>query len=817
MLILGAYVIALKIHLTFRIMRFFITIFCIVFCVTILSFAQEQDYPITPVPFSKVKIQDSFWAPKIKTNHNVTIPIAYQQSLETGRVDNFKIAANLKEGQFCTEYPFDDTDIYKIIEAASYSIHTYPDKKMQVMMDTLIALISSAQEEDGYLYTTRTIGKNVHPWAGNNRWELVHELSHELYNLGHMFEAAVAHYSATGKRSFLDIAIKSADLICNEFGEGKIMNYPGHQEVEIGLVKLYRITKNERYLQQAKFFLEMRGNPEVGNPKKYDQSHLPVTRQKEAVGHAVRGSYMWAAMADIAAITGDESYLNAIEAIWDDIIKTKYYINGGIGATGSGEAFGDPYELPNMTAYCETCAGVGNAKWNHRMFLMTGESKYIDVLERTMYNNILDGVSLSGDRFFYPNPLASYGQHERSAWFGCACCPPNVARFLPSMPGYIYANQGDDIYVNIYVSSETSLELGGKTITISQKSEFPWNGVVKIAVSPSSTIKANLKLRVPGYTRNQPVPSDLYSYINKKNAFLGLKLNGSTMEYTMDAKGYITLNRNWDKGDIIEIDFPMDVHQVKAHGEVKDDMGKIAFERGPLLYCAEWPDNPDNKVLSLIVDSESPLDVLQSDILGGCYTLEGKAKRASCNLDGSIEVSNADKLTLIPYYLWNNRGPGEMSVWLASSQEYTQPEPAPTIARKSKITASVKSKSIIAVNDQLLPEHSNDHSLPYLHWWPKKGTEEWVQFNFDETMKISSFKIYWFDDGPHGGCRIPEGWKLEYLAGDSWKEIEIEGTYTITKDAWDVVQFKAVNADALRVVIDLPEEYSTGLYEVIIE
>lgn len=800
-------------------MKSLITIatFWIVFSSAKICFSQHQDYPITPVSFSKVQIQDGFWAPKIKTNHDVTIPIAYQQSLKTGRVDNFKIAANLMEGEFCTEYPFDDTDIYKIIEAASYSIHTFPDKEMETMMDSLIALISAAQEEDGYLYTTRTIGKNLHPWAGEKRWELVHELSHELYNLGHMFEAAVAHYSATGKRSFLDIAIKSADLICDEFGEGKIMNYPGHQEVEIGLIKLYRITKNDRYLEQAKFFLEMRGNPDIGNPKKYDQSHLPVTEQTEAVGHAVRGSYMWAAMADIAAIKGDKSYLNAIEAIWNDIVNTKYYINGGIGATGSGEAFGHAYELPNMTAYCETCAGVGNAMWNHRMFLMTGESKYIDVLERTMYNNILDGVSLSGDRFFYPNPLASYGQHERSAWFGCACCPPNVARFLPSMPGYIYANHEKDIYVNLYLSSETTIDLDEATVAIKQESEFPWNGGVKIEINPSYSTEANLKLRVPGYERNRPVPSELYEYIHEKNTFFELKLNGSLIEFTIDAKGYITISRDWKKGDIIEIEFPMDVHKVKAHKEVKDDKGKIAFERGPLLYCAEWPDNPDNKVLSLIVDLESQFHVQQSNILGGCYTIEGEAKRASRKLDGSIQVSDAEKLRLIPYHLWNNRGPGEMSVWLASSLEFTHPEPAPTIASNSNVTASVKSRSIVALNDQQYPENSNDHSLPYLHWWPKKGTEEWVQFDFEKTTKISSLQIYWFDDGPYGGCRIPAGWRVEYKTGNNWKEVENTGDYTITKDAWDVIDFEAIEVDALRVKIDLPEEYATGLYEVIIE
>lgn len=779
--------------------------------------AQSQDYPITPVPFSSVKIQDDFWAPKIKTNHEVTIPIAYEQSQKTGRIDNFKIAGGLMEGQFCTEYPFDDTDIYKIIEAASYSIQTFPDEKMEAMMDSLIAYIAAAQEEDGYLYTTRTIGKNTHPWAGEQRWELVHELSHELYNLGHLFEAAVAHHSATGKRSLLDIAIRSADLVYREFGTEKISNYPGHQEIEIGLVKLYRATGEERYLDLAKFFLDIRGKEGVGNPKKYDQSHQPVTKQSEAVGHAVRGAYMWTAMADIAAITGDEAYLTAIDRIWHDIVDKKYYLNGGIGATGSGEAFGEAYELPNMSAYCETCAGVGNAQWNHRMFLMTGDSKYIDVLERTMYNNIIDGVSLSGDRFFYPNPLASYGQHERSAWFGCACCPPNVARFLPSMPGYIYAQQGSDIYVNLYLSSESAFDINGTQLLIRQESEFPWQGNVRIQVDAEAETNTTLKLRIPGYVRNQPVPSDLYTYLDETSAPIEIRVNGQPLDYTIDEKGYVNIDGRWSQDDLIEIDFPIETHKVEAHAGVAENTGKIAFERGPLLYCAEWPDNPEGKVLSLIVDPETDFTAEKSGILGGIYILKGESRSAARRLDGRVELSGTKSVTLIPYHLWNNRGPGEMSVWLATAPEYAQPEPAPTIARKSEVSASVDSKAIIALNDQILPEHSNDHSVTYLHWWPRKNTREWVQFDFDQPHEVSTVKIYWFDDGPRGGCRIPAGWEVQYQDGEEWKAVDAESAYPVTKDAWDEVQFQPVKTDALRVVIDLPEEFATGVYEVVVE
>jgi DUF1680 family protein len=779
--------------------------------------AQDQDYPIQPKPFSEVKIQDEFWAPRIKTNHEVTIPIAIAQSEETGRIDNFKIAGGMQEGEFCSIYPFDDSDVFKIIEAASYSLQIFPDPKLEAQVDSLIEYMAAAQEEDGYLYTNRTIGGKLHPWAGSQRWELVHELSHELYNVGHMYEAAAAHYQATGKRNLLDIAIKNADLLVEEFGPDGIQNYPGHEEVEIGLVKLYRVTKDERYLKLAQFFLDIRGQEGIGNPKKYDQSHIPVIEQREAVGHAVRGAYLWTGMADIAAITGNKDYMTAIDAIWHDVVDTKYFINGGIGATGSGEAFGDAYELPNMSAYCETCAGVGNAKWNHRMFLMSGDSKFIDVLERTMYNNIMDGVSLSGDRFFYPNPLASYGQHERQAWFGCACCPPNVARFLPEMPGYIYAQRASSIYVNLYVSSETSFVLPEGELHLQQQSGFPWAGDVSIIVKNNQTMPAEIKLRVPGYVQNRPVPSDLYAYPYAANGTFTVKVNGAELKYRIDEQGYISINRNWTNGDAIEIDFPMEIQVVETHPEVEADAGRIAVERGPILYCAEWADNPDDKVLSLIVDPKQDFNLEKTDQLGGIYQIKGTARQASRMLDGSVTLSGERSLTLIPYHLWNNRGPGEMTVWMATNQEVVMPAPAPTIARRAKVSSSKEAKSLIALNDQMLPEHSNDHSVTYHHWWPNKDQEEWVAFDFERKEEISKVKIYWFDDGPQGGCRIPASWKVQYKKGEKWKSVKNTTEYTTTKDAWDEVNFKPVKTEALLILVQLPKEYAAGLYEVVIE
>src|SRR5512133_1154162 len=435
------------------------------------------DYPIQPVPFTAVKLTDNFWAPRIKKNATVTIPIAFGYCESTGRVRNFEIAAGLDTGKFQTIYPFDDSDVFKIIEGASYSLQTYPDSKLDAYLDTLIYKIGLAQEPDGYLYTNRTIadmhgGKGLHEWASKNRWELDSILSHELYNLGHLYEAAVAHYQATGKRTLLDIALKSADLVVQDFGPDTLKVWPGHQVIEMGLVKLYRVTGARKYLDLANIFLDYRGT----GGQQYNQAQIKPVNQREAVGHSVRATYMYSGMADIAAIDHDTAYLNAITRIWEDLTYRKMYITGGIGASGGNEGFAGPYILPNMSAYCETCASIGDIFTNERLFLLHGDSEYIDILEKTLYNSMLSGVSFSADRFFYPNPLESSGQNERQAWFGCACCPSNVARFVPAIPGYVYAQSGKDIYVNLYISNDAKIALGDNLVNISQKANFPWDG-----------------------------------------------------------------------------------------------------------------------------------------------------------------------------------------------------------------------------------------------------------------------------------------------------------------------------------------------------
>jgi hypothetical protein len=786
--------------------------------ITGCSKSSDADYPIQPVPFTSVKLTDNFWAPRIKKNAAVTIPIAFSYCESSGRVKNFEIAGGLDTGRFQTIYPFDDSDVFKIIEGASYSLQTYPDPKLDAYLDTLIMKIGLAQEDDGYLYTNRTIaemhgGAGLHEWASKNRWEMDSVLSHELYNLGHLYEAAVAHYQATGKRTLLDIAIKSADLVNRDFGPDKMKVYPGHQVIEMGLVKLYRATGEKKYLDLAKFFLDIRG------PKgeAYNQANKKIVDQTEAVGHAVRATYMYSGIADIAAIEKNEAYLNAITKIWEDIAYGKIYVTGGIGATGGNEGFADPFVLPNMSAYCETCASIGDIFFNHRLFMLHGEGKYIDILEKTLYNSMLSGVSLSADRFFYPNPLESNGQHERQAWFGCACCPSNVARFVPAIPGYIYAVTDKDLYVNLFISNDANISIGKKKVEITQKSGFPWDGKVEISVNPASGGKFTMKVRIPGWALNEALPGGLYKFTDQNNENFTLSVNGKPLNPEV-INGYAIIERNWKPGDKVELGLPMPVRAVVADSRIRDDVGKVAIQRGPVMFCAEWPDNNSGKVLNLVVDKSSGFSAeYKPSLLDGAVVIKTMGFQTKKALDGSIETLEKEPVSLIPYAFWNNRGPGQMMVWLPTSTETAKPLPAPTIAFRSKVRASKMTRALYAVNDQVEPENSNDHSITYYHWWPDKDQWEYIQYDFEKPELISRSKVYWFDDGPDGGCRIPDEWELLYLSGNTWKPVKAKSPYKVTKDAWDLIDFTSVKASAVKIMVKLNKEFSSGIYEWIVE
>lgn len=781
--------------------------------------AQTHDggYPITPVPFTSVKVTDSFWGQRLKASREVTIPLAFSKCEETGRYDNFYKAAHPSSEYKVGGLAFDDTDVYKTIEGASYSMQTYPDKKLAKYIDSVLTIVAAAQEPDGYLYTSRTMNpEHPHEWAGSKRWEKVEDLSHEFYNLGHMIEGAIAHYQATGKKNFLNIAIKYADCVEREIGDkpGQLVRVPGHQIAEMALAKLYLVTGQQKYLDLAKFFLDKRGY--TSRTDAYSQAHKPVLEQDEAVGHAVRAAYMYSGMADVAALTGDTGYVHAIDKIWDNVVTKKLYVTGGIGATSHGEAFGENYELPNMSAYCETCAAIGNVYWNYRLFLLHGESKYYDVLERSLYNGLISGVSLDGGGFFYPNPLESIGQHQRQPWFGCACCPSNICRFIPSLPGYVYAVHNKDVYVNLFMSNTSELNVEGKKVTLAQTTEYPWNGDIRVSVSPKGKQNFTLKIRIPGWVQGEVVPSNLYSFTDNKQLNYSVKVNGETFRSNLD-KGYFAINRLWKKGDVVEVHFDMEPRTVKANSKVEADRGKISVERGPLVYCAEWPDN-DFSVLSVFMNRKPEFTVERKpELLYGIDELKTQAQTLGYDETGRL-VTKDVTLTLIPYYAWAHRGTGEMAVWLPQDVSATRPVMPPTIASKAKITASHMAKSISAINDGLTPKDENDRTAPYYHWWPQEGTTEWIAYEFEQPEEISSTTIYWYDDAPWGGCRIPQSWKIYYKdASGNWQPVANTSFYGIAKGEPNTVRFTPVKTSAVKLEVVQPEKNSAGLFEWVVE
>lgn len=645
----------------------FILIYCLIFFINYYAFQIEppqNDYPISTVPFTKVKLTDNFWKERVNTNREITIPFGFNKCEEEGRIRNFERAGGLLEGKYEGLMPFDDTDVYKIIEGASYSLQTNPDKILDKYIDDIIEKISAAQEDDGYLTTWKTIDSTTTPanWVKHGpRWFNL-GASHELYNAGHLYEAAYAHYRATGKTNFLNIALKNADLIDNTFGNEKLLTPPGHQIIETGLIKLYKATNNIKYLNLAKFFLDIRGDS-TGHKLygSYNQDHLPVIMQNEAVGHAVRAVYMYAGMTDIAAMMNEKKYLSAINNIWENVVSKKIYITGGIGALHQGEAFGNDYELPNLTAYNETCAAIGNVYWNYRMFLLHGDSKYIDVLERTLYNGMIAGVSLNGDSFFYPNCLTSDGNYKfnqgaltRKEWFDCSCCPSNIIRFLPSVSDYIYAQNSDTVYVNLFIANETKIQVGENEFKIIQSNIYPWDGKINFKIETEQEINFTLKIRIPGWTKNFPIPSNLYSYIDKTENKYSIKLNNEIIDYNFQ-KGYLTLDRKWKSGDLVELNLPMEIKKVIANESVIDDKNMVAIERGPIVYCAEGIDN-EGKIFDIVVPDEAKFSAEFNEAnLNGIVEIKGNVER---------ENGNQTELKLIPYYAWSHRGIGEMSVWL---------------------------------------------------------------------------------------------------------------------------------------------------------
>lgn len=793
-----------------RVFRLFPAVYCF-FYLSFTSAAQQEDtfYPIAPVKFNRVQVTDAFWQKRIETNREVTIPIAFQRSEETGRIKNFKVAAGLEEGTYNTRRGYDDSDVYKVMEGAAYSLQEHPDPALEAYLDTLIYYIAEAQEDDGYLYTVKTIlgVSDEHRDAKKPRWVEIEEGSHELYNVGHMYEAAVAHYEATGKRNFLDIAIKNADLIDREFGWGKREIVPGHQEIEIGLAKLYNVTGEKRYLDLAKFFLDKRGENE--HKTTYNQSHKKVTEQDKAVGHSVRAAYMYTAMADMAALTEDEAYVEAMDDLWHDIVDTKLYIIGGIGAAGGHEGFGASYELPNLRAYNETCAAIANVFWNYRLFLTHGDAKYVDVLERSLYNNVLSGVSLDGSTFFYPNRLEARGNTMRSEWFSTSCCPSNVSRYLPAVPGYIYAHLEDDIYVNLFISSKSNLIVKGQTVMVEQTSQVPWSGKVQIKVGPDHPAEFSLRVRIPGWAGGQPVPSDLYSFVDPPAHETEISVNGEKLNYAVE-KGYAVIDRRWAPGDVVQVEFPFEVRRIKAHPKIENNDGRIALQAGPVVYCAEGVDN-GGQAINLLLDPDQQFELnYQKDLLQGVMTINGRALALRETRNGNIEKQPIS-FQAIPYYTWANRGAGEMLVWLPVEESTAVPKPFPTIASKSEVTTSkdTRTRDLGAVNDLYKPGAAAE--APDFNWWPLTDTIGTITYTFEEPATISESTVYWFKS-PDGGIIYPESWKIYYRDGDKWKPVR-GASFPIRENGQpSTASFKKVTTDAVKLEMKIGKK-PAGLYE----
>lgn len=643
----------------------------LLFCIaTVYSYA-ESNFQISEVPFTQVHFFDQFLAPRIETIRTVTIPYAFKRSEEAGYIDNFAIAGGLKEGKYQSHFTFDDAEVFKILEGASYLLSVKKDPELEAYLDNLIDIIASAQEEDGYLFTNRTINDPLHPWAGPERWLLDWDLSHETFNMGELYECAVAYYYATGKRKLLDVAIKNADLVCSVFNEDGLCIAPGHEVIEMALVRLYLATGDEKYLKESRYFLESRGKKEFDKNSKdlrqngqYWQNHLPVTQQDEAVGHAVRALYLYSGMADIAAYMHDEAYLKAIDKIWENIVSKKFYITGGLGATAHNEAFGENYYLPNATAYCETCAAIANCMFNLRMFKLHGESKYFDVLERSLYNNVFDGISVSGDRFFYPNVLeVNKNGNERSLWFDCSCCPTNLSRFIPAIPGYVYATDKESIYANLFAGSSSEIVFNGKKIKLEQQTNYPWNEEVSFIVDPVEINTFNLKIRIPGWATGHPVPSDLYAYSNSNKGSVKITVNGKPYNFSTE-KGYAVIKKQWEKGDKVSVSFPMETRTVVSNKAVTSNEGLIAIERGPIVYCAEFADNNGTVSDLSIPENATFKTVAWPDFVNGIYKIEATGKKYFISQDGKQVKEENAIVTLIPYYARSYRGNGDMKVWM---------------------------------------------------------------------------------------------------------------------------------------------------------
>ncbi len=757
---------------------------------------------LNPVPFTDVEIRDAFWAPRRETNRVASIPFSLQKLEEAGNLENMRLAARGATNGFRGPV-FMDSDLYKALEGAAYSLATHPDPALAKQVDDVIGVIAAAQQPNGYLNSYFTVKEPGKRWTNLRDW-------HELYCAGHMFEGAVAHYQATGKTNFLDVAIRFADCIDSVFGlPPKRLGYPGHPEIELALVKLWRATGNDRYFDLARFFVENRGRKSFATEhktplEKYDGSYwqddVPIFDHQNIKGHAVRAAYLMSGTTDVAAQTGDERLLTMLDRVWRNTTERNQYITGGIGPSAHNEGFTVDYDLPNLTAYQETCATIALAQWAYRLALLYGDARYADVVERALYNGVLSGVSQDGTKFFYVNPLESAGTHHRSPWFGCACCPPNVTRTLAALGGYAYAAGTDSLYVNLYIQGSAQAKIGGTAVTLKVTTDYPWDGKVTLEPAPASPARFALRLRVPGWCRDARV-----------------KVNRRAEPAPAVQHGYLVLEREWRGGDRVELDLPMPVQRIAANPNVKADHGLLAIQRGPMVYCLEQCDQTE-PLASFWLPPDAELKARREpSLLGGVVAIVGEACVASPQKWGRSlyqppAPSRRVALKAIPYYAWDNRQPGPMKVWLPVAPQVL---PMRGLEAQAKVTVSFANDNCQpqGINNGLEPKSSGEQPAALCHWWPHKGSAEWAQYTWEAPVQVSGARVYWFDDTGRGACRLPASWCIQYLDQGGWKEVDPAAQYPVTKDKWCAVRFAPVTTTALRLAVQLPPDFAAGVHE----
>ncbi len=828
-----------------RLLLFTVLPFCLLTsCSDIDTAPAVSNETLTPVPFQDVVLQDQFWLPRLKTQKQTLVPFALDKTKPA--VENLRRTAEFLKGNK-SELPFPHryvaSDLYKVMEGAAYLLALERDTALERQMDEIIDIIAAAQQADGYHYESHITGvsKDATPWGGAGMGDkpyswVVH--SHELYNMGHMYEGAVAYYQATGKDKWLQVAIKNAQHVNHVFFEGDpaynggkpVNQAPGHEEIELALVRLYRVTGDSLYLQMAKRFIDIRGVTYIPEGEgvmapEYAQQHLPVREQTEAVGHSVRAAYLYSGMADVSALTGDLTLRPALDSIWHNIVDTRMHITGGLGAVHGIEGFGPEYVLPNKDAFDETCAAVGNVLFNHRMFLMEKDGKYMDVAEVALYNNVLAGVNLEGNKFFYINPLEAdgrtpfnHGHRGRSPWFGTACCPSNMARLIPQVPGMIYAYTSDEIYCSFYVGSSTEIPLHDGKVAVSQESNYPFDETVSLAVIPAvDGQEFTLRLRIPTWTGSQFVPGELYQYTNASKQQWELRLNGKKLNAPVK-NGYVSVRKQWQAGDKVELYLPMPIRFNQAIEQVEADRGRLSITRGPLVYCAEGDDNatPVQQAFIERTDVVGQINRQPAGILAGIDMISIPAKAVGEEKGDASEIT----LNLLPYYAWDNRSDSTMIVWIPETDSLARASVVRMSDNIRYVRASYTYSGDIvdAIADNQPPSNSFDTSVRRWTSWPQKGKSQWVELILEKPVNLQSLSVYWYDD--KGGVQIPQSWSLDYRQNDRWEvfPIYVTDSYSVFKDQFNMVHpAKDITTDRLRIRITPQPDAAVGILEVKVE